>query len=170
MLNGNPLPASASIRDFQRGMAGYMADAMEQALLLPEDMAKPRSMIRHEVFLNLKRYLAMVCPLLVHKRYLAMRSSLASLSFSNPCFFLRQVVQASFRVEEITNYYHRQMKEEEGRRNATIKAFNVAKRSIQKLKKKLLEEERERKSAAAALDSAKKQVEGKRVLIRNAKD
>ena len=41
-----------------------MADAVEQALLLPEDMAELQSMKRHEVFLSLKMYLAMVCPLL----------------------------------------------------------------------------------------------------------
>ena len=40
-----------------------------------------------------------------------------------------------------------------------MKAFNVAERSIQELKKKLIEEERERKSAMAALDSAEKQAE-----------
>ena len=37
-----------------------MVDAVELALLLPEDMAKLWSMRRHEVFLILKRYLAMV--------------------------------------------------------------------------------------------------------------
>ena len=40
-----------------------------------------------------------------------------------------------------------------------MKAFNVAERSIQELKKKLIEEERERKSAMAALDSVEKQAE-----------
>ena len=40
MLNGEPLLASASICDFQGGVAGYVADAVEQALLLPEDMAE----------------------------------------------------------------------------------------------------------------------------------
>ena len=39
-----------------------MADAVEQALLLPEDMADLRSMRKHEVFLSLKRDLAMVSP------------------------------------------------------------------------------------------------------------
>ncbi|KAL0008504.1 hypothetical protein SO802_010006 [Lithocarpus litseifolius] len=43
-------------------------------------------------------------------------------------------------------------------------------KSTQELKKKLMEEERERKSAAAALDSAEKQAEGQRVLLRNAED
>ena len=50
MLDRAPPPASASIRDFQRGMASYMADMMEQALLLLEDMAEPSSMRRHKVF------------------------------------------------------------------------------------------------------------------------
>ena len=62
MLNGEPLLANASIRDFQRGTADYVTDAVEQALLLLEDMVELRDMRRHEVFLSLKRYLAMVCP------------------------------------------------------------------------------------------------------------
>ena len=60
MLKGEPLLANASICDFQGGIAGYVTDAVEQALLLLEDMAGWRGMRRHEVFLNLKRYLAMV--------------------------------------------------------------------------------------------------------------
>ena len=37
-----------------------MANVMEQALLLPEDMIEWRSMRKHEVFLNLKRDLALL--------------------------------------------------------------------------------------------------------------
>ena len=40
MLNGEPLFANASIHNFQGGVAGYVANAVEQALLLPEDMAE----------------------------------------------------------------------------------------------------------------------------------
>ena len=60
MVDGAPLLAIASIRDFQGGKVDYIVDAMDQALLLPGDMAKLRSMRRYEVFLSLKRYLAMV--------------------------------------------------------------------------------------------------------------
>jgi len=60
MLDGAPLPANASIKVFQQGKAGFMANIVEQALLLPDDMADLRSMRRHEVFLSLKRNLAMV--------------------------------------------------------------------------------------------------------------
>ena len=37
-----------------------MADVVEQALLLPRDMANLRSMRKHRVFLSLKRDLALV--------------------------------------------------------------------------------------------------------------
>ena len=42
-----------------------MADAVEQALLLPEDMAALRSLRRHKVFFSLKRDLAVVSPLTI---------------------------------------------------------------------------------------------------------
>ena len=63
MLDEAPLLADASIRNFQQGKASYVADAVEQALLLPEDMADLRLMRKHEVFLNLKRDLTLVSPL-----------------------------------------------------------------------------------------------------------
>ena len=56
------LLANASIRNFQQGKSGYVANAVEQALLLPEDMAEWQSMRKHEVFLSLKRDLALVSP------------------------------------------------------------------------------------------------------------
>ena len=62
------------------------------------------------------------------------------------------------------------MKEEEGRCNAAVEAFNVVERSNKELKKQLLEEQRERKIAAATLDNAEKQVESQRVLLRNTED
>ena len=52
---------NASIRDFHGGDGCHVALALEEALLLPNDMAELRSIRRHEVFLNLKIYLGMVC-------------------------------------------------------------------------------------------------------------
>ena len=88
MLNGEPLLASASIRDFQGGTAGYVADAVEQALLLPEDMAELRGMRRHEVFLSFKRYLAMVCPFPFSLIYFVCPLSLILVSFLGRLFKL----------------------------------------------------------------------------------
>ena len=62
------------------------------------------------------------------------------------------------------------MKEEEGRCNAAMEAFQVSENSNQDLNKRLLEEEKERKSAAAALESVEKQTESQRLLLRNAED
>ena len=63
VLDRAPLLADASIINFQQGKDGYMVDAVEQALLLPKDMADLRSMRKHEVYLCLKRNLALVSPL-----------------------------------------------------------------------------------------------------------
>ena len=50
----------ASLRDFNGGAGYHVASALEEALLLPNDMAELRSIRKNEVFLNLKRYLGMV--------------------------------------------------------------------------------------------------------------
>ncbi|KAL0010799.1 hypothetical protein SO802_005907 [Lithocarpus litseifolius] len=55
----SPLPTNASIRDIQQRKVGYVANALEQANLLPGDMADLKSMKKHEVFLSLKRDLAL---------------------------------------------------------------------------------------------------------------
>ena len=60
MLDKAPSLTDASIRNFQQGKADYVADAVEQALLLPKDMADLRSLRKHEVFLSLKRDLTLV--------------------------------------------------------------------------------------------------------------
>ena len=44
----------------QQEKVGYVADALEQALLLPVNMSELRTLRIHEVFLSLKRDLAQV--------------------------------------------------------------------------------------------------------------
>ena len=138
-------------------MAGYVANAVEQTFLLPKDMADLRFMRKHEVFLGLKRDLAMV-------------------SFLLPFFFFfltsfpSQAIQVSFRAEEMVNSSHCMYKEEEGRRIAAMEAFQVAEKSNHDLKAKLIEAEKEKKSATTALDNVEKQAEGQWVLLHNAED
>ena len=50
----------ASLRHFRGGHAGRMADALLQALLLPTDLAAYRSFDHPDLFLSIKRDLAMV--------------------------------------------------------------------------------------------------------------
>ena len=60
MLNGEPLREDASIRGFNRGIGCRVASSLEEALLLPNDMAELQNIRRNEIFLNLMRYLGMV--------------------------------------------------------------------------------------------------------------
>nr|POF06085.1 hypothetical protein CFP56_38226 [Quercus suber] len=47
VLDGAPLLSTTSIKDFQHGKARYVAKAIEQALLLPADMAGLKGMRSH---------------------------------------------------------------------------------------------------------------------------
>ena len=60
VLDGSPLPANSSIRDFQNEKAGYVVDAVKKALLLLKDMVDLRTLKKHKVFPSLKKDLAMV--------------------------------------------------------------------------------------------------------------
>ena len=60
MLGGEPLMDDASIRDFNGGIGGHIALALEQTLLLPKDMVELRGFRKSEVFLHTKRFLGMV--------------------------------------------------------------------------------------------------------------
>ena len=59
-VDGAPIAMDASLRHFRGGHAGRMADALQQPLLLPQDMAAYRSFNHPNLFLSLKRDLAMV--------------------------------------------------------------------------------------------------------------
>ena len=55
-----PLRDDASIRDFNGGIGCHVASAIEEALLLPKDMAEIKNMRKNELILDNKRYLGMV--------------------------------------------------------------------------------------------------------------
>ena len=59
-LEGVAIPYNASVREYNRGRAGYVAEALEQPLLLPRDMEAYRRFSQPEIFLSLKRDLALV--------------------------------------------------------------------------------------------------------------
>ena len=59
-VDGAPIAIDASLRHFRGGHAGRMADALLQPLLIPQDMAAYRSFNHLDLFLSLKRDLAMV--------------------------------------------------------------------------------------------------------------
>ena len=59
-VDGAPIAFDATLRHFRGGHAGLLAEALEQPLLLPQDMAAYRSFNHPDLFLSLKRDLAIV--------------------------------------------------------------------------------------------------------------
>ena len=59
-IEGAPIPYDASIWDAPRGHANYLAQALQQSLLLPRDMESIRHTKQPDLFVSLKRDLAMV--------------------------------------------------------------------------------------------------------------
>ena len=81
-----------------------------------------------------------------------------------------QVVQATFRFEEITNSYYQQLDNVRRRHVADVQSFNFVDQINADLRKKLTDEEKARKSADSALESAERQVEDQRQRFREAND
>ena len=59
-VDGVPIAYDATLRHYRRGHAGLMAEALEQPLFLSKDMVAYRNFNHLELFLSLKRDLAMV--------------------------------------------------------------------------------------------------------------
>ena len=59
-MNRVAIPWNASVREFQRGHSAYIAKALDQPLLLPKDMDAVRKLKQQDLFMSLKRDLAMV--------------------------------------------------------------------------------------------------------------
>ena len=59
-VDGAAIPYNASVREYNRGQAGYIAKALEQPVLLPKDIEAYKRFSQPELFLSLKRDLAMV--------------------------------------------------------------------------------------------------------------
>ena len=59
-VDGVAIPYTTSVQEYNRGQTGYIAEALEQPVLLPRDMEAYRRFSQPELFLFLKRDLAMV--------------------------------------------------------------------------------------------------------------
>ena len=76
-----------------------VANALEQPLLLPQDMADLRSLKKHEVFLTLKRDMAMVSLILYYPCFFLLSVSSIS-SYSSFLLLLKKAIQATHIAEE----------------------------------------------------------------------
>ena len=59
-VDGMPIAYDATLRHYREGHPRLVAEALEQPLLLPKDMKAYRTFNHPELFLSLKRDLAMV--------------------------------------------------------------------------------------------------------------
>ena len=66
-VDGAPIPWNALVREFQRGQARYIAEVLEQPLLLPKDMEAYKCFSHTDLFMSLKRDLAMVNNLSIYE-------------------------------------------------------------------------------------------------------
>ena len=134
-LDGVAIPYNASIRDYNRGRAGYVADALEQPLLLPRDMEAYRRFSQLEIFLSLKRDLAMVSdPFTILLIYLTL------LNFK-PILFRSQITQQVFVGEEFCRDNHSRAKVETQSRTEMEKALGSLKHEHLELTEKFKESE-----------------------------
>ena len=93
-VDGVPIAYDATLRHYRGGHVGLVAKALEQPLLLPKDMEAYRNFNYPELFLSLKRDLAMVsncirCSSFIHLHFLTLYSkSEILLVFVCVCFFI----------------------------------------------------------------------------------
>ena len=108
-VDGAAIPWTASVRDFQRGHASHVGEALEQPLLLPKDMDALRKMRQQDLFMSLKRDLALVSALFdIFLLDITMFFSSSFFFFFSHFFFstyncyvvLMQITQEVFVVEE----------------------------------------------------------------------
>ena len=59
------IPYTTLVREYNRGRVEYIAEALEQPMLLPRDMEAYKCFSQGELFLSLKRDLAMVKKLIL---------------------------------------------------------------------------------------------------------
>ena len=138
------IPWNASVKEFQRGHSAYIAGALEQPHLLPKDMDAIRKLKQQDLFMPLKRDLAMVSSQ-PHTFYLLSTSQ----------FSLEEWVKEAW--NDVKNEVHLRLK--------TEKALRVAKEENKKLFSKLIAEERERRSVKEGLKNAQTQAEDQHKLL-----
>ena len=93
-MDGVPIAYDATLRHYREGHAGLVAEVLEQPLVLPKDMEAYRNFNHPELFLFLKRDLAMVsnyirCSSFIHLHFLTLYSKCEILLvFVCVCFFI----------------------------------------------------------------------------------
>ena len=70
-----------------------------------------------------------------------------------------QIIQNTFKLDEMFNIYSNQLDDERKKRATTVRTLSQSEQDLADARKKLLDEEQARKSADSALESYQKQAE-----------
>ena len=157
---------NASLRDFRGGEGAYVADALERSLLLPADMAElgrfkeARGLPQHqEVFGHGKT-----------PNTCGSVDSCSSVPHLPCACFNWQVVQVTYRLEEVANDQGRALELEHDKRLDATQTLKNSEADLLKAREDLKEMTRARDSIESGLVSAQKQAEDQTRCLLEAED
>ena len=143
-MDGTAIPYDASIWDAPRGYANYLAQALQQPLLLPRDMESIRRTKQPNLFMSLKRDLAMVSCLSLYIYIYDMSNA-----FLTTMVISSQVTQQVYVAEDWVRSATANLNAEIQNRYDLEKALGIANHDKTQLAEKLKVTENGRKSAEA---------------------
>ena len=152
-----PIAWDASLRHYRGGHAGHVAEALEQPLILPKDMKAYRNFNHPELFLSLKRDLAMVSYLIHCSIYIFVHFLVFYSKGKTP--FVLQVTQQVFVAEEWVKNARSEARATLDARSEVEVELGALKENHSKMAKQLKEAVKARDSAEAALKTTEKQFE-----------
>ena len=149
-----PIAFDATLRHYRGGHAGLVAEALEQPLLLPQDMAAYRTFNHPELFLSLKRDLAMVSDsihqsLFIHPYFLTFYSK-------SDVHFFYQVTQQVFVAKEWIKNTRNETRVALDARDAAQSQLNALKEKQAQMAEQVKDALRQRNSAKAGLKTTEK--------------
>ena len=155
-MDGAAIPYDASIWDALRGHANYLAQALQQPLLLPKDMESIRQTKQPDLFMSLKRDLAMVsCSFAIQFFFFFYKISLYIYIYDMSNVFLitmvisSQVTQQVYVAEDWVQSATTNLNAEIQNRYDIEKALSTANHEKTKLAEKLKVTENGRKNAVS---------------------
>ena len=162
-MEGAPIPYDASIWDVQRGHANYLVQALQQPLLLPRDMKSIQRIRQPDLFMSLKRDLAMVSCIFPTQVFKINSFYLFVLIVVLIIFAISiQVIQQVYVAEEWVRSANNKFDAESQSQHKVEKALGTANHEKTQLPEKLKAAKSARQSPEAGLKNAKAQAEDQR--------
>lgn len=167
-LDGAPILWDATLWESQREQASFLAEALQQPLLLPHDMEGLKKIRQPELFMSLKRDMAVVSRIF----YLVFVLRTFLLSYLGIVFISvrAQVTQQIYVAEEWAKKAREDMQREAQSCAAAERAAADLKRDLDRQDNELKEVKKANASAAAGLKNAEKQADELRKQLRHSEE